>query len=391
MRRILSLAALLFLSTRLDAGYVLVTNVNDSGPGSLRQAILDLPGCARPCLVAFDIAGTSPTGYWTIEPLSPLPGIWGLGGVTIDGNTQRMGHGDTNPYGPEIVLSGASAGPAVGLDIRVHDYTVRGLGFENWYYAAVSTTGSLGLYFEPVRIRGITIADNYFGVDARGQNPAPNGSAMNLSIVQDVTVSNNVISGNARGIAVTVGLRVNISKNNIGLDAARTTTLGNTTTGIRLNGVQEALVERNVIAGHQTAVAVDSSASRGNAIHRNQMFGNVFGIDLNSDGPTPNDNADADAGPNGYQNHPLLKMSGRTLRGTLSSTPNTDFDVDIYETDQPGNNQGRRYIGTVTVLTDHKGSASFSFIVPNGAGPYFTATAMGDVERSTSEFCDPVG
>src|SRR5688500_5576026 len=103
MRRSLSLAAVLFLSTRLlAAGAVLVTNVNDSGPGSLRQALLDLPSCSRPCLVAFDIAGTSPSGYWTIEPLTPLPGIGGPAGVTIDGHTQTRSGGDTNPHGPEI-------------------------------------------------------------------------------------------------------------------------------------------------------------------------------------------------------------------------------------------------------------------------------------------------
>ena len=63
MRRSLSFAVVLLLSTRLlAAGAVVVTNVNDSGPGSLRQAILDLPSCSRPCLLAFDIAGTPPAG-----------------------------------------------------------------------------------------------------------------------------------------------------------------------------------------------------------------------------------------------------------------------------------------------------------------------------------------
>src|SRR5436190_19194009 len=67
MRRSLSFAVVLLLSTRLlAAGAVVVTNVNDSGPGSLRQAILDLPRCSRPCLLGFDIAGTPPAGYWTI-------------------------------------------------------------------------------------------------------------------------------------------------------------------------------------------------------------------------------------------------------------------------------------------------------------------------------------
>ncbi len=49
-----------------------VTNTNDSGPGSLRQAILDanLATSAPPDTILFDIPGTGP---FTIAPLTPLP------------------------------------------------------------------------------------------------------------------------------------------------------------------------------------------------------------------------------------------------------------------------------------------------------------------------------
>ena len=403
MRRSFSLVILLFFSTGLFAGGVLVTNTDDSGPGSLRQALLDLPGCHKPCTVVFNIGGTSPTGYWTIEPLTPLPAIHGASHIDIDGRTQTAFGGDTNPDGPEVVLSGASAGMSAGLFIMrsggstspvgpfPHEsYTIRGLGFENWQGPAVRVSGALGQGLRPVMIRHITIVENYFGVDAHGQIAAPNGAAISMTFVEDAVIASNVITGNGVGISAGACTNVRIARNNIGLDATRKRTLGNATTGVYLTGVRESLVERNVIAGHVAAVAVDGISSVGNAIHRNQMFDNGFGIDLQSDGPTPNDNADLDSGPNGLQNHPVLKLAGRTLRGELESTPGSDFDIDIYETDRPGANQGRRYLGTVTVSTDTRGRAAFSFIIPAGSGPYYTATAMSDSERSTSEFCAPV-
>src|SRR6266446_1204730 len=60
-----------------------VTNTNDAGPGSLRQAIDDAnAGCTTPtfspgpCGIEFVIdAPAPPTGWFTIQPLSPLPQI----------------------------------------------------------------------------------------------------------------------------------------------------------------------------------------------------------------------------------------------------------------------------------------------------------------------------
>ncbi len=81
----------------------LVSNTGDSGPGSLRQAILDSNAATGATnTIDFDISGT---GVQTIAPLSPLPAI--TNPVLIDG-TSQPGYAGT----PLIELSGSQAGTA---------------------------------------------------------------------------------------------------------------------------------------------------------------------------------------------------------------------------------------------------------------------------------------
>src|SRR5262245_24303465 len=66
------------------AATLLVTNVNDSGAGSLRQAILTANGTLNiPDIINFNISGAGPH---TITLLTPLPAI--TDPVVIDGYTQ---------------------------------------------------------------------------------------------------------------------------------------------------------------------------------------------------------------------------------------------------------------------------------------------------------------
>ena len=79
-----------------------VTNTNDSGAGSLRQAILDANARANTTdTIAFNIAGTAP---FTIGVLSALPTI--NDAVVLDGRSQP-GYSGT----PIIELNGAAAAP----------------------------------------------------------------------------------------------------------------------------------------------------------------------------------------------------------------------------------------------------------------------------------------
>ncbi len=106
-----------------------VTQTADSGPGSLRQAILDAnaAAAAESRRIEFNIPGT---GVHTIAPLSELPVI--TRPVTVDGLTQPGSEANTstNEFRPTLLirLDGANL-PAGsdGLRIEAQDCVVQGL------------------------------------------------------------------------------------------------------------------------------------------------------------------------------------------------------------------------------------------------------------------------
>ena len=104
-------------------GFFSVTTTADSGPGSLRQAILDSDAASGGAnTISFAIPGK---GIETIAPLSPLPAI--TNPVLIDGFSQP-GYTGT----PLIELSGSQGGSADGLTITCSDDTVRGLDLSSF-------------------------------------------------------------------------------------------------------------------------------------------------------------------------------------------------------------------------------------------------------------------
>src|SRR5260221_11162824 len=106
-------------ASSLLAATFTVTNTNDSGPGSLRQAILDANGNPGTDTIAFNIPGQ---GVQTIRPLTPLPPVTDDAGVTIDGYTQPGSSPNTLAAGDNAVLlieldGSAGFGQGTGLTL----------------------------------------------------------------------------------------------------------------------------------------------------------------------------------------------------------------------------------------------------------------------------------
>jgi hypothetical protein len=110
-----------------SAGTFTVTNVNDSGAGSLRQAVLDANNAAGADTIAFNITGS---GVHTLVIGSGLPTI--TEALTIDGYTQSGSSANTHPVGQgldtvlRIEIEGTlTTDPC--LSVGSSDVTIKGL------------------------------------------------------------------------------------------------------------------------------------------------------------------------------------------------------------------------------------------------------------------------
>src|SRR5581483_5585239 len=158
----------------------------------------------------------------------------------------------------------------------------------------------------------------------------------------------------------------------------------------------------NVIAFNQSnGIAVGTDATDAgtvnNALLGNSIFSNgALGIDLGNDGPTPNHAGNVNAGPNGFQNFPVLTSAlesaggGIAIQGTLQSLFNSPFTLEFFSSpsaDPSGFGEGETFLGSITVATDGSGNATFTanFATAPALGSAITATAT-DINNNTSEF-----
>ncbi len=240
-----------------------VTTTADSGPGSLRQAILNANADPDTDTICFAIDGEGPH---TIAPASELPEI--TEPVVIDGYTQPGASANTLAVGNDAVLmielDGSEAGSAHGLVITgsADDTVVRGLQVNGFSFHGILIQGSSTVLVENVVIEGSVITGNGLGIQFG--NGIELGFAADSRIGGPDAADRNVISGNLRtaGAQSNDGVRVGanygsglvtgtlIQNNYIGIDPAGNAAMPNAN-GIRVShGAEATRVIGNVISGN---------------------------------------------------------------------------------------------------------------------------------------------
>jgi hypothetical protein len=257
------------------------------------------------------------------------------------------------------------------------------------------------------RIDGNIIGTNATGTAALAHNTGVlifNPGVNNTTLGGTTPGARNLISGNSQlGVSIDGGSTGNrIEGNYIGTNASGTEALANIGVWVSLSGSSITTVggtvsgAGNVIANNGgNGIRVNGSGTTGNSILGNSIFSNTgIGIDLSPLGVTANDAGDADTGPNGLQNFPLLTSAsvgaGTAVGGTLNSTPSASFRIELFASpacDASGNGEGQTFLGFTNATTDGAGNASFVASVPTVAvGQAITATATNLASNDTSEF-----
>ncbi len=506
-----ALALVLGLAAAGRAATFTVTNANDSGGGSLRQAILDANANAGPDTIDFDIPGTGP---FQILPASILPPL--AGGTTLDATTQP-GYAGTPLIeistfsGAGLRMTGTGGNTIRGVCVNDFSAGIQIESNDNHLEACFIGTDPTGTLAVPngtgvVMTSGVTgnliggsaagagnlisgnttgiqstggganvIQGNLIGTSITGSSPVSNGRGISLTGTTDFLIGgpdpgqvNVVAASTGEGIFVINGSGCTIQGNRIGTNAAGTEALpnqygiyatshpgliiggdfaagegnlisANTLDGIYINSSSGSIVKGNTIgtdpgatqplgnghAGIQLYVAATDALVGGvaageanaiawnqtgvlnyglrNAIRANPIFFNQGpGIDNDGDGVTKNDAGDGDTGPNQLQNFPFISSvdygaTSVTVHGILKSSPNTTFDLDIFEspscTPRPRQLlQSAYYLGSVQVTTDGAGDAVLDITVNDANAPTqppisLTAT---DPNGNTSEFSQNV-
>ena len=309
-----------------------VTNTNDSGAGSLRQAIIDANANSGADTIEFSISGSV---VHTITLASALPDI--IDEVIIDGTTQA---GYAGVPRIEVDASGAAGATAV-LNLRASNSTIQGLSVYGSVDEGIEIDGSTG-YGD-----NNTIIGNWVGVTADG----------------------TVVGNAGDGILISV-------------DA-----VGNQIGGTGAN-------EGNVVSGSGNAgINVRLGSTTDNSIRGNSVYGNDgIGVDLGDDGVTANDAGDADSGPNNLQNWAVLTSASINDAGNfsynldLSTLDGGSHTVDFYaSTNRDGGQvEGKRYLFSANVSGSTTWSGSWGGITLD-PGEYIT-TITTDSSGNSSEF-----
>jgi hypothetical protein len=255
----------------LVTGPTVVTNTNDSGPGSLRQAILNANARPGPDIITFAIG----SGARTINLLSPLPPVSGV--TSIDGTTQPGFAGV-----PLIELNGGGI-PAAGIKLTAGASRVRGLVINRFNYGVAITDAG-----------GNIVEGNYIGTNLSGTAALPNQidgvvvfSSRDNLIGGTTAAARNVISGNLN-VGVEIGrngpFNNRVQGNFIGTNAAGTGDLGNRANGVLIRVGTSNLIggtvpgARNVISGNDLpGVALGHTEPVGNLVQGNFIGTNAAG------------------------------------------------------------------------------------------------------------------
>ena len=340
MRRFFALL-IAFQAAGAAAATFTVTSTSDSGPGSLRQAILDANGSFGNDDIAFAIPGP---GVQTIVLASGLPAI--TQPVYIDGFTQPGSSVNTQPVGQglnavlqiQIDGSGAVSEPCFQVFAGNDDLLVMAI------QGLVVNRCSIGAIDVGVGGSGALIAGNYIGSDPTGMSvPGPQGFGVrivntpHLAIGGTFAFERNLISGHtdAAVIAQTAAFMA-IRGNLIGTNALGTARIAEDlfADGLRLDVTASVVVggvevsARNVISGvGRNAVVITNADSSGSVLGNDigtdvtgtRALGDAVGVDVLNASPLIRGNVIAGQGNAGIK----LEGSSSVIQGNFIGTDET--------------------------------------------------------------------
>lgn len=249
---------------------------------------------------------------------------------------------------------------------------------------AVLLPGQVGIAFGPLTTSSGAGTGNSVGGSAPGEgNVVAGASEWGISMQTDetdVVIQGNFVGTDASGTRALPNAVGIVTLGSSGTFGGAVAGSGNVVAFNATKGI-------NVASGTNWAIV-------GNAIYANAGLGISLGGNTI---PTPNDDGDADTGPNNLQNYPILDtvtigpVTTVQVSGSLNSGANTTYHVEFFANancDASGNGQGKIFLRSSSIdVTTNPNDVSFgplALTVPRDRH-VITATAT-DPAGNTSEF-----
>ena len=181
-----------------------------------------------------------------------------------------------------------------------------------------------------------TVSSNHIGTNAAGDSAIPNGTDGVSIFAPNNTITNNVISGNARWGVLTRHAHAmgnSISANRIGTNAASTTALPNLT-GVTLQSASNEVLLNTISGNHAFGVAINQFSANSNTVRSNRIGTNTAG-----NGAIGNGKVGVRITQGSDNTVQLNTISGNVGQGVLVALPgtnNNDIENNRIGTDQNG-------------------------------------------------------
>lgn len=288
-------------------------------------------------------------------------------GIRVDGGTSQLEINSTviaDTWGTNLAISGP-ANAVVVKDVQITRGSSHGI--------------SVGAGVTGLTIEGSTITSaTETGIHLEG-----NGAVSGPVLIRDNNISSNVV-----GIYVVSGMgQVTIGTRRDPISAFSNNIWGNLNAGISVSDpVARVRISENALEPQK--LSTTDPTSLGSPV-KLRTLSQPWTNEL------PNDVLDADNGPNGLQNKPVITaaqfITPATLNiaGTLNSKPNTTYTIEAHQhiasvTSSGSGNAG--YLGTTTVVTDASGNGSFSIQTRSYTSGWKLALTATSPDGETSEY-----
>ncbi|MFN8531109.1 MAG: Calx-beta domain-containing protein [Anaerolineae bacterium] len=311
----------------IAANGLLVTNGNDSGEGSMRQAVLNANADGVNSAISF-------SGVSTVSLTSGTLNLVNNGTITING-----GAGVTVQGNGGFALMNIAAGTVASLDnlTLTNGFAVNGAG-------AIANSGALTITNST--LNGNTANNGAGGVVNNS------GATLNLTLV---TLSNN--QGTTGGAIDNEGGTIIID---------RTTFSGNSGSGVIFNNLGTVTLNNSIITSNPTSAGIVNNASAIVTLNNSTVSGNGLGVNnafgsltVNNTILANNTSGDCQNGGSLSVNYSLVKdgSCGVTngVNGNLTGDPNLNVSL-IPNATSPVINAGNDALIPVGVTTDIAGN-----------------------------------